>query len=859
MFAAEARGELSKGKALEWAHETKNIKKLPERKKTADDIAKELIDRIDICAVDGGQARQQDQSFSVGGHHYVYPFIPENEVWIEKGNHGKDLSTLIGHEVTERDMMKRQGLTYDQAHPIANHVEEAVRLEEGKQDGDTESNNKEAAQKPYRNRAELFAIDAKGRILGGFYPNNDFGTFGGGVDKGENKARAAAREFKEESGYKVTNVRPAGVKPHVQDWSAIKKTDDPLLTAKQEERSKQFKGAITNFFIGDIVGPKGTRDSADASHTFKAVKFRPLSSVIKKQESAIARVADKDGFLVPGMPEKRLDVLRELEKLKMPKTAADNENSSRSILVKFFNKNHNPDDESFHAFAESKGLNKHKLEAEAYALATGYARFLGDGRAREKSVTESDVDSGELSRGTEVETEHTSDRTTAKRIALDHLAEIPDYYTRLKKMEDAATSSEKKTASDIVALVAQRVYAQEKRALSSEGTTRAIRYVGDLGEEGLDQYLRYKIRKKREDEYARQEQHQSLPKVAAGANFPPISGPTATSGITTASQEENKLPRCPPVPKPESQPLGSWDIDKVSSIIDALIPKVAVAPGPVEDPQALYERAVGVDRRHRILKNSISGALAAGISSPIMFKQMGMTTPNALKMMLFAGGVSGLMGGAMGGVSGLLTSKKDMRKLYEKEGPEGLQQFIQRRDVPGSVVSGVTGGLVGAGTSLLLRDRFRPAFQGSESAVLRGAGMAVPPVAELAGSIAPALGASYLTDKFIDAMHRKQGSYYDSFPHNPEEPEVPADRYTAGRQGLLYLTSALHPLLAAPVAAATAHPEERFDQFGRTLFGGIAGDVVGGLAGSFVGGPKGFMLGSLLGRPAGTYITQHLQ
>jgi len=650
--------------------------------KTAADIAEELIDRIDICAVDGGQARQQDQSFSVGGHHYVYPWIPENKIYIEKGNHGKDLSALIGHEVTERDMMKRQGLTYDQAHPIANHVEEAVRLEEGKQDGDTESED------------------------------------------------------------------------------------------------------------GDVNNNK------EAAH--------------------------------------------------------------RSTLAKFFNKNHNPDDESFHAFAESKGINKHKLEAEAYELATGHARFLEGGRAKKKSVTESDVNSGELSKGTEVETEHTPDRTTSKRIALDHLAEIPDYYTRLKKMEDTATSSAKKTAADLVAQIGLRLYAQEKQAVSSEGTTRAIRYVGDLGEEGLDQYMRYRLRKKREDEYARQEQHQSLPKVAAGANFPPISGPTATSGITTASQEENKLPRCPPVPKPESQPLGSWDIDKVSSIIDALIPKMAVAPEP-EDPQALYERAVGVDRRHRILKNSISGALAAGISSPILFKQMGMTTPNALKMMLFAGGVSGLMGGAMGGVSGLLTSKKDMKKLYDKEGPEGLQRFMERRDVPGSVVSGVTGGLVGAGTSLLLRDRFRPAFQGSESAVLRGAGMAVPPVAELAGSIAPALGASYLTDKFIDAMHRKQGSYYDSFPHNPENPEVPADRYSTGRQGLLYLTSALHPLLAAPVAAATAHPEERFDQFGRTLFGGIAGDVVGGLAGSFVGGPKGFMLGSLLGRPAGTYITQHLQ
>ena len=34
-FAKEARGELPKGTAKEWAHETKNIKKLPEHKKKA--------------------------------------------------------------------------------------------------------------------------------------------------------------------------------------------------------------------------------------------------------------------------------------------------------------------------------------------------------------------------------------------------------------------------------------------------------------------------------------------------------------------------------------------------------------------------------------------------------------------------------------------------------------------------------------------------------------------------------------------------------------------------------------------------------------------------------------------------------
>jgi hypothetical protein len=44
----------------------------------------------------------------------------------------------------------------------------------------------------------------------------------------------------------------------------------------------------------------------------------------------------------------------------------------------------------------------------------------------------------ELRLGIDVEKEHTQNRSTAKEIAMDHLSEIPDYYTRLKKMEKEA-------------------------------------------------------------------------------------------------------------------------------------------------------------------------------------------------------------------------------------------------------------------------------------------------------------------------------------------------------------------------------------------------------------------------------------
>ena len=42
----------------------------------------------------------------------------------------------------------------------------------------------------------------------------------------------------------------------------------------------------------------------------------------------------------------------------------------------------------------------------------------------------------QLLKGIEVELEHTNDKDKSKEIAMDHLFEMPDYYTKLKKMEN---------------------------------------------------------------------------------------------------------------------------------------------------------------------------------------------------------------------------------------------------------------------------------------------------------------------------------------------------------------------------------------------------------------------------------------
>jgi len=61
--------------------------------------------------------------------------------------------------------------------------------------------------------------------------------------------------------------------------------------------------------------------------------------------------------------------------------------------------------------------------------------ILPGGRANKKKISPSKVNPHQLAMGIKIEKEHIDNPKVNKEIALDHLAEMPDYYTRLKKME----------------------------------------------------------------------------------------------------------------------------------------------------------------------------------------------------------------------------------------------------------------------------------------------------------------------------------------------------------------------------------------------------------------------------------------
>lgn len=106
----------------------------------------------------------------------------------------------------------------------------------------------------------------------------------------------------------------------------------------------------------------------------------------------------------------------------------------RCAVTKFFTEHPNPSDDDFHIFADKLGVSPHKLEKIAYELLSGLLK--GIGKHKEVPITMYDPD--EVKMGLEIEKEHTDSPAIAQQIVKDHLAELGDYYTRLKKMEKEA-------------------------------------------------------------------------------------------------------------------------------------------------------------------------------------------------------------------------------------------------------------------------------------------------------------------------------------------------------------------------------------------------------------------------------------
>jgi hypothetical protein len=81
--------------------------------------------------VDGSYIRGHiDEEFTNFGQHYSFPYIPENELWIEKETHDDERRFFIDHLLVEHRLMEK-GVPYDNALVEADKVERRERRRAG--------------------------------------------------------------------------------------------------------------------------------------------------------------------------------------------------------------------------------------------------------------------------------------------------------------------------------------------------------------------------------------------------------------------------------------------------------------------------------------------------------------------------------------------------------------------------------------------------------------------------------------------------------------------------------------------------------------------------------------------------------
>ena len=84
-------------------------------------------DNLSVWLVDGAYVRSNiDIEFTNFGQHYVFKFIPENELWLDEEAQHDEQEFFIEHLVVERALMAR-GVSYDSATGVAERIELAER------------------------------------------------------------------------------------------------------------------------------------------------------------------------------------------------------------------------------------------------------------------------------------------------------------------------------------------------------------------------------------------------------------------------------------------------------------------------------------------------------------------------------------------------------------------------------------------------------------------------------------------------------------------------------------------------------------------------------------------------------------
>ena len=85
-------------------------------------------DGFKIWIVDGALIRKDIfNEFIFGGNDERYPFVPLNEIWIDNSISSEEFETTLAHEINERNLMLKFGMTYFDAHDSSLALELVMR------------------------------------------------------------------------------------------------------------------------------------------------------------------------------------------------------------------------------------------------------------------------------------------------------------------------------------------------------------------------------------------------------------------------------------------------------------------------------------------------------------------------------------------------------------------------------------------------------------------------------------------------------------------------------------------------------------------------------------------------------------
>jgi hypothetical protein len=202
------------------------------------------------------------------------------------------------------------------------------------------------------------------------------------------------------------------------------------LTKVSDSEDKQsymlFKGKVVKE-VADMMG--GGMSSRNPPAETEEVEVN--DDIADKEQKKSLPWSKGGNNIVKTLSIKELQSFLEMQEVSLLIDNEEMKNIHQNIMD-FFSKNPSPKDEEIHALADKLKIDPHSFEQHVYMI---LGSFLGAGRSKDFKGS---YDPEQIKMGIEVEKEHTTSSAVAERIAKDHLAEVPDYYTRLKKMEAGA-------------------------------------------------------------------------------------------------------------------------------------------------------------------------------------------------------------------------------------------------------------------------------------------------------------------------------------------------------------------------------------------------------------------------------------